>query len=450
MSPSAIAQPPAAAFEANFAATRGYRRYVMAVLLAICALNFLDRQIVNILAEPIKHEFHLKDRQLGMLTGFYFALFYSLLSIPLARLADRGNRSWLITASLALWSLFTVACGWSKSYLQLAVLRLLVGVGEAGGSPTAQSLITDYHPRSERASAIALYTVGIPIGSLLGLAIGGLVLDRYGWRAAFVIAGAPGLLVALVTAFTLKEPRRAAPATPQAPPLGDAYREILSKRSFILLTLGGCLVTFVNYGQSAFLPSFFFREHADGLARLASAATAMMGVKLGPAGVLGLGLGIVTGLAGIGGTLFGGWLTDRAASRDLSAYVTIQVAFCLVRVPLTWMALLAPDAMIAILMLGAQAICAGVAGAPAYAAIQGLVGARVRATATATFLLALNLVGLGLGPLCVGTMSDTFSAHGLGAGPGLRAALVASQLVLLVASGVILAARRRFTAETVS
>jgi MFS family permease len=430
--------------------SRAYRRYVMWVLLAICTLNFLDRQIVNILAEPIKHEFGLKDRQIGMLTGFYFAVFYSVLSIPLARLADRGNRSWLITAALGLWSLFTVASGFARAYLQLAVLRLLVGVGEAGGSPTAQSLITDYHPRGERARAIAFYTIGIPIGSLLGLAMGGLVLDRFGWRTAFVIAGAPGLLLAVLTGLTLKEPRKhAALAVAPAPSLSEAFRELASKRSFILLTIGGCLVTFVNYGQGAFLPSFFFRNHASGLAAIAASWSHATGVHFGPAGVLGLCLGVCSGIGGIAGTLFGGWLTDKMAARDLTAYVTLQVWFTLARIPLVAIAFTVGQPLVAIVFVSLAAACMGVAGAPGYAAIQGLVRPRVRATAVAIFLLGLNLLGLGLGPLCVGLMSDGF-AHAAGSGPGLRLSLLAAQLALVAAAGVMYAAKPFFVAETVS
>lgn len=439
--------------KASVQSSRPYRRYVMIILLVICTLNFLDRQIVNILAEPIKHEFHLKDRQLGMLTGFYFALFYSVLSIPLARLADRGNRSWLISGSLALWSVFTVACGVSKTYLQLAIFRLLVGVGEAGGSPTAQSLITDYHPREERASAIALYTIGIPIGSLLGLVLGGLILDRFGWRAAFVIAGAPGLAIAALTALTVKEPRQAASLDGgglAAPPLTIALREVFSKKSFILLTVGGSLVTFVNYGQSAFLPSFFFRNHGAGLTALSAAFNGLTGLALGPAGALGVSFGLASGIGGIAGTLWGGSLTDRSAKRDLNAYVNIQVIFTLLRIPLFWGAMWAPTPLFAVLLLGLAGASTGVAGAPAYAAIQGLVQPRVRATAAAIFLLGLNLVGLGAGPVCVGALSDALASSGLGSAQGLRAALVASQFVLLAASGVIFCARPFFIKDTVS
>jgi MFS family permease len=232
--------------------------------------------------------------------------------------------------------LCTIACGLARTYLGLVAFRLLVGVGEAGGSPTSQALITDYTSRERRAGAIAIYTLGIPLGSLLGLALGGLVLDRYGWRAAFIVAGAPGLVVALLAFLSLKEPRAAAQrrADPRsAPPLGEALKEIFSKRSFVLLTLGGSLVSFVNYAIGAWAPAFFFRAHAADLAMLARAMGGAVGVKLGPAGFLGVALGVSYGLAGVIGTLVGGWLTDRMARRDFGAYVTVQVVFTLLRLP---------------------------------------------------------------------------------------------------------------------
>lgn len=435
--------------QALHAATPAYRRYVMIVLLVICALNFLDRGVINILAEPIKKEFGLHDWQLGMLTGLYFAAFYSILSLPLARFADRGNRAKLISACLAVWSLFTAACGFAQTYLQLAICRLLVGVGEAGGSPTAQSLITDYTPKEKRASAIAFYTIGIPIGSLLGLALGGLVLDRFGWRTAFIVTGLPGVAIALLTAVTLKEPRNIAPvpAPIPAPPLREALAEIFSKRSFVLMTLGGSMVSFTNYAQGAWLPSYFFRNHSAELATLAHG----IGPHLGPAGFLGPTLGLVSGLGGIVGTLGGGWLTDWAAKRSYGAYVTVQVVFAGLRLPLFALAMLAPTVPLVLLALGAQSLCTGMAGAPAYAAIQGLVQPRVRATAAAIFMLGLNLIGLGFGPVTAGALSDLFVAQGQTDGVALKwAMLIVTEVALIIGIALIASSRRSLDADTVS
>jgi MFS family permease len=437
------------------ALSRGYRRYVMVLLMIGCTLNFLDRGVINILAEPIKTELHLKNWQLGMLTGFYFALFYSVLSIPIGRWADKGSRSQVIAVCIGAWSLMTVACGFARSYLQLAIFRLLLGVGEAGGSPTSQALIADYTPRNRRTGAIAFYTLGIPLGSLIGLAFGGIVLDHYGWRVAFIVAGAPGLLVAAVAALTLREPKVAADGQPiparNAPDLWPALKEILSKRSFVLLTLGGALVSFANYANSAWTPSFFFRDHAPELAGLAHAAGDRLGLKLGPASFLGPAMGLAAGIAGVIGILAGGWLTDLWARKSINAYVWVQVVFTLLRLPFQALVMMAPGVPLAIGALFIQAIFTGVAGAPAYASIQGLVQPRVRATAAAIFLLGLNLIGLGGGPVLVGAATDMLAALGFGEGEGLRwALLVAGETTLVAAAILIAAAARSFKRDTVS
>ncbi len=195
-----------------------YRAFALAILLAAYILSFLDRQIVSILAEPIKRDLGLHDWQLGMLTGLAFALFYTTLGIPIARLAERYSRPWIIGGSIALWSLFTVLSGRAQTFPQMLIARMGVGVGEAGCNPCAHSLIADYTPKEKRASALATYSLGIPIGSLLGLVMGGLIADAYGWRTAFFVAGGPGLLLAVIAVVFLKEPRNymTAAATAQA------------------------------------------------------------------------------------------------------------------------------------------------------------------------------------------------------------------------------------------
>ena len=187
-----------------------YTRYAMFLLLGIYIVNFLDRSVVNILAEPIKQELHLADWQLGMMSGLAFALFYTVLGIPIARLAERSNRPIIIGTATAVWSGFTMLSGTASSFIQLIAYRIGVGVGEAGCTPPAHSLIADYVPKERRASALAFYSMGTPLGGLLGLVMGGLVADAYGWRAAFLVAGLPGIVFALLTWFTLKEPRKAA------------------------------------------------------------------------------------------------------------------------------------------------------------------------------------------------------------------------------------------------
>ncbi|WP_293906177.1 MFS transporter [Phenylobacterium sp.] len=425
-----------------------YRRYVLSLLMLSYTFNLLDRQVLGILAEPIKLAFALADWQLGVLTGVVFALFYTALGLPIARLADRGNRPLIIAVSMAVWSAFTVASGLVQNYAQLLVARLGVGIGEAGGTAPAHSLISDYAPREKRASAIAFFSVGAPLGSLLGLALGGLVLDAYGWRAAFMMAGLPGLALAGFIAFTIREPRRlpdfdaAAPGA-QTIPLKQALREIASKKSLLLITLGGGLISFVNYGQSAFYASFFFRNHGEALQSLAT------GLNLGMAGFLGVALGLATGVTGVVGILAGGWLTDHLARHDLRHYITVKLVASLLRIPFILGAMFADNVLLALVLLSGQMLFMGVAGPGGFAAVQGLVQPRTRATASACYSFSLNLIGLGLGPLMIGALSDSLAAS-LGAPDGLRWAIVLSSAVLVVASLALWPARRWFKEDTVS
>lgn len=434
--------------------TAGYRRYVLWILMFSCALNFLDRQVINILAEPIKDEFGLSDTQLGLLTGLAFATFYSGLSLPVARLADRSDRSQLIATFVGIWSLATAASGLVTNFTQLLLSRIVVGLGEAGGSPPAHSLISDYTPPEKRSSAIAFYTIGIPLGGLLGMVLGGVILDHYGWRTAFLVAGLPGVALALLIWLTLRDPkrdRRRPPAsTADAPvPWREAMRELASKRAFILVSLGGAATTFVNYSQGAFIASFFFRAHGEALAGLAAGSGATIGIALGAAGLLGVALGISKGLTGIVGTLLGGRLGDRPGAASYLAHVTVPAIFTALRVPLIIGAVLVQDVVLSFALLAAHGFAMGIAGVGGYAAVQGLVRPRVRATAAAVYMFGLNMIGLGFGPLLVGMLSDTLAAGGMSEADGLRWALVWSSLLLFAAAGFKWWARRYIVQESV-
>ena len=429
--------------------SRAYRSYVILLLFAVCTLNFLDRQIIVILSEPLKRAFSLKDWQLGALTGFAFAFLYSVLGIPVARFADRGRRSLVITASLIIWSLSTVACGLASGFAQLALARVFVGVGEAGGSPPAQSLITEYTPLKNRAFALAIYSSGIPVGVLLGLAIGGLIADRYGWRTAFFVAGAPGLLLSVVTALTLREPRHSLHSQRPTRPNG-VIRAMFQSRSFVLILIGGSMVSFLNYGQGAFLPSLFLRHYMSDLALLATDVNHFAGTNIGPLGLLGMLLGLSLGVAGIIGNFVGGFLTDLLARYDLRAYVNIQALAAFARVPLFLCALNAPSATTALALLTAQSFFSALGGPAAYASIQGLVPSSARSTAAAIFLFGLNSIGLGLGPLFIGMLSDGFAAFGLNSDNGLRGALAASEIIMVLAAICFFLARRTFRTDTIS
>lgn len=428
----------------------GYRRYALTVLLVIYILNFLDRQIVAILAEPIKHDLGLADWQLGVMTGLAFAVFYTVLGIPIARYAETGHRPRIIASAAAVWSLFTIACGYTQNFVQLVLCRIGVGVGEAGCTPPAHSLISDYTPREKRASALAYYSLGTPIGGLVGMAMGGLIADAWGWRAAFLVAGAPGLLMALVAATTLTEPRRRLAADLAArraerPSFKEAMAEIRGKRTFWLIAFAAAIKAFIGYGAAAFLAPFFFRNHAVELEGIAA------GFGLGVMGFLGIALGIVLGVTGAIGTYMGGFLADRYGARDLRAYVAIPAVSTFMGIPFYIGGLLVDSAWTALVLFAFPPVLNTLWYGPGYAAVQGLVRPQNRATATAVLLFLINLIGLGLGPLGVGAVSDFISGPmGLGTAEGVRWSLMIFIMFGAVASALFWMARRTIREEMVS
>jgi MFS family permease len=428
----------------------GYRRYALWVLLIIYTLNFLDRQVVNILAEPIKRDLGLADWQLGMMTGLAFAIFYTVLGIPIARMAETKNRPFIIGASVAAWSAFTVLCGFTQNFWQLILARIGVGVGEAGCTPPAHSLITDYVPREKRAGAIAFYSIGTPLGTLAGMAMGGLVADAYGWRVAFMVAGAPGVLFALIAAFTLVEPRRqlAADIAARAASkisFGAALAVLATKKTFWLVALAASIKAFVGYGHAPFTASFFFRVHGVEVAELA----ARFGLK--SAGFLGLALGLIGGTAGVIGAWFGGILADRLGAKDLRAYVIVPAIASLITIPFYILAVSVGSPMAAIGILTIPVLLGTLWYGPVYATAQSIVDPHMRATASAVLLLIINLIGLGLGPVAVGALSDLLAGPGgLGEAQGVRWALILSTLLGLVAFGLFWTARKTIREEMVA
>ena len=375
---------------------RAYVRYTLWILLVVYILNFLDRQIVNILAEPIAQELGLSDTQIGLMTGLAFALFYAVLGIPIARYADAptSNRIGLISVSLALWSGMTVLCGVAQNFSQLLLARVGVGVGEAGCTPAAHSLITDTVAPDKRASAIAFYGLGIPIGGLLGMVLGGMIADAYGWRSAFIVVGLPGLLMAVVVWLTMREPRRHLPAAtgPAAPRTSfkEALAEIRASKAFVPLAIGAGTVAFLSYGKAVWTTIFFIRTHG-----------------LTP-GEVGLWLGIGYGVAGVIGTLLGGWLADRYGRRDARHYLTGPIISMVIAAPLLFWGYSVDDWRIALAILFLPTIGNTLYYGPAYACAQSLVGPRARAVAASLIVFAQNLIGLGLGPLFFGFLSEEF------------------------------------------
>lgn len=384
-----IAPPPADSAAAH-------TRTMLWILLVVYIFNFLDRQIVNILAEPIKTDLGLSDTELGLLAGPAFAVFYALLGIPIARYADKegSNRVRLIAVALAIWSAMTAVCGLAQNFVQLLFARIGVGVGEAGCTPAAHSLISDAVAPEKRSSAIAFYGLGVPIGSLLGLIIGGVVNDLYGWRVALMLVGAPGLLLALVVLFFLREPRHFRPADAQAVAApaqlstGAAMREIFASRAFVHILIASSVVAFLGYGKALWTISFFIRSH--GLSTTEA----------------GLSMAVVLGLAGVFGTWLGGKMADKFGPRDRKHLLTFPAYGMAIAAPILFLGYYMEDWRVAVALLIIPTILNSAYYGPAYGCVQGLVRPQARAVAASIMLFGQNLIGLGFGPFLFGVLSD--------------------------------------------
>lgn len=428
----------------------GYTRYAMFLLLGIYVVNFLDRQVVNILAEPIKNDLGLADWQLGLMSGLAFAIFYTFLGIPIARLAERKNRAVIIGSAVAVWSGFTALCATATNFMQLIAYRIGVGVGEAGCTPPAHSLIVDYVPKEKRASALAFYSMGTPIGGLLGLVMGGLIADAYGWRMAFLVAGAPGLIFAVLAFFTLKEPRKlmadhAARVAATSATFTQTMSYLMKRRTFWFIAFAAAIKAFIGYGHAPFTASFFLRNHTAEVASMA----ADFGLK--SVGFLGLALGLISGTAGAVGSWVGGWIADKYGKNDLRAYMVAPAIASLVTIPVYIIAVTIDSAGIALLILAINGFLGTLWYGPVYGTGQSVVPPHMRATAAAILLFIINLIGLGLGPLAVGLLSDWLNkGMGLGAAEGVRWALILSASFGVVAFACFWAARKTIREETVS
>jgi len=416
-----------------------YTRYAMGLLLGIYIVNFLDRQVVNILAEPIKQDLGLADWQLGLMSGLAFAVFYTFLGIPIARMAERKNRPVIIGTCVAIWSGFTALCGSAQNFWQLILFRIGVGIGEAGCTPPAHSLIVDYVPKEKRASALAFYSMGTPLGGLVGLIMGGLVADAYGWRAAFLVAGVPGILFAILAIFTLKEPRKqlarhAAQTTAAMASFGETMKVLGTKPTFWFIAFAAAIKAFIGYGHAPFTASFFLRNHTEEIAGYANYWGGIFGFKMGPIGFLGIALGLIAGIGGATGSWLGGYLADKYGKNDLRAYMIAPAVASLVTIPIYITAVSVDNAGLGILMLSLNALLGTIWYGPVYGTGQSIVAPQMRATTAAVLLFIINLIGLGLGPLAVGLLSDFFNnGLGMGSAQGVRWALIVSTLFGLIA-----------------
>ncbi|RJG52820.1 MFS transporter [Sphingobium terrigena] len=382
-----------------------YRGVVLVMLLLVYTFNFLDRQILGILAGPIKAELGLTDGQLGALGGIAFALLYSTLAIPLALLADRTSRTWVITVSLAVWSGFTALCGMAGSFWQMFAFRVGVGVGEAGGVAPSYAVISDYFPAHQRARALSIYSLGIPLGSAGGVLLGGYIAQAVEWRTAFIAVGLAGLLIAPLFRLVVREPARPVLAN-DAVPVSAVFGILAAKRGFWFLALGAACSSMCGYGVAFWLPSLLMRS---------------FGLDLMGAGQF---LGALLLIGGVAGVLLGGWLGDAMGGKDKAYYAWVPAVSYVVGMPLFVVGVLSDSVGLAFaLFLIPQALVYVWLG-PVLTAVQHLVPAHMRASAAASFLLINNLVGLGLGSWSVGALSDALTpAYGVEA---LRYAIVAA------------------------
>lgn len=393
-----------------------YRWYALAVLTMVYVFSFIDRQILVILQESIKADLGLSDTQLGLLSGISFALFYVVLGIPIARYADRGNRRNVVAIAIALWSAMTALSGAAQNFVYLLLARIGVAVGEAGGSPPSHSMISDMFPPQQRATALSIYSTGINFGILLGFIIGGWVNDWLGWRWVFVIIGIPGIAWALVVRFTLTEPPRGyaekLTQVAHAPPIKDTMMLLWSRKSFRHLSLAAGLHAFVGYGVGQWIASFFIRTYA-----------------LTSTGELATWLGLISGIAGAAGTFLGGYLCDKFGVRDKRWYVFLPAAATVVAVPF-YLAVYMLDSYYMALSMYAMPIFLGAMYlGPTIALTHGIVSVRMRALASAILFFVLNLVGLGLGPLITGMVSDLLAPRF--GGQSLRYALALMSVVYI-------------------
>jgi MFS transporter, Spinster family, sphingosine-1-phosphate transporter len=369
------------------------KHYLLALLTVIMVFNYVDRLALGLMMQDVKSDLGLSDTQLGLLTGIAFAFFYSVMGIPIARWADRGNRVTIISVTAALWSAAVALCATAASFVQMLLLRIGVAVGEAGCHPPAFSLIADYFSRAERPRAIARYMLGWPLALLIGNFAAGWLNQLYGWRATFVIIGAPGIAIALLAAFTLREPRRATGAMAQRtdraePALKDVLRTLWSSVPYRHLLICFSLSYFFGNGILQWQPAFFVRSHAL------------------ETGALGTWFALIYGLGGLLGTWMGGELAARyAANNEGLQLKALSVLYGLLAL-LGASVYLAPDRGLALAVLTLAAFGNAAVNGPLFAATQTLVPAHMRAVSIAIVLFCSNLIGLGLGPLAVGMLSD--------------------------------------------
>lgn len=398
-----------------------HRNYVVFLLFVAYFLNSIDRNIINVLQEPIKHEFGLMDWQLGMMTGFAFALFYNTISIPTARFIDGGAmRTTIVAGGLALWSLATALCGVCQNYWQLLIARAGVGVGEGTFGPCTITLVSDYFEPTQRARAMSVYLIGLPIGTLVGLAIGGIIADHYGWRAALLAVGLPGLLLALLIRATMKEPPRGLAdgkftKLEQALPIGQVFRTVTKKKTVVHLLLAATFASFSTVGGMTWFIPYMQRTFSM------------------TAGQIGPSWGLMVGLTGMAGTLGGSWLADHFGKRGRQFYMIMPAATMLIAFPFYLLAMAAGNFPLCFACLMVPAAINNAWIPSAMSLTQSLAPLTMRALLGMFVTFAANFVGHGIAPPAIGALSDLYGLD-LGSAGGLRWALITVSVFYLLAA----------------
>lgn len=401
-----------------------YRWYVLALLTLVYTFNFVDRQILVILQEQIRVELDLMDWQLGMLSGFAFAVFYSVLGLPIAHFSESFGRKRVVALAIAFWSMMTAISGAAQNFTHLLLMRIGVGVGEAGGSPPSHSMISDIFPRRHRAFALSIFSMGVYFGYLVAYSLGGWVAEDLGWRTAFVVVGLPGVVIAVIVAATIKEPPRgladhgysveaanaAVKEQGSAPGFSATIRFLWAKRSFRHIAFAASLHSLVGFGVGNFVPSYIIRAHDMAI------------------GDIGWRLALIFGVGGAFGVAFSGWLTDRLAARGQQWYLWVPAIALIMTLPLVLFTFLADTPSAMLLAYAPYSILGAMWLGPSLAITHSLVGLRQRAVASATLFFLINLIGLGLGPLTIGMLSDLMRPA-FGDAGGLRHAIIGVALL---------------------
>jgi len=410
------------------------RHYALGILVVVYTFNFIDRQILSILLQPVKDDLGLSDTAMGMLTGFAFAAFYATLGIPIARFADRSNRRNLVAWALGIWSLMTALSGLAQNFWHLLAARIGVGIGEAGCSPPAHSMIADYYPADQRATALGIYSLGIPFGIMFGLFAGGWINEFFGWRAAFFVVGLPGILLALIVRFSLREPPRGMAEgradSADQPGVGETLNYLWAKKSFRHMSFAAALTAFVGYGFITWAPSFLTRSFGMGT------------------GEIGTWFGLILGIPGGIGIALGGYLADRFGARDPRWFLWTTAMALLICVPLNIVVFISTNSTTALLAMILPVLLGNFYQATTFSQTQGISALRMRAVAAGILLFIINIIGLGLGPQLVGILSDVLNPEY--GDESLRYALLICSLVYIWAAMHYFIAGRHLAGDLVT